>query len=123
MYDYSQEFKPPAPYFGILVSASALSPQVTVPALMDTGSDASAVPLELAGSLGLQLLGTGAVQGVTEGQTIRQIFEAFLSIDQRAPQKFEVVGWHEDFALLGRDILNNYRITLDWPNFTFTIAR
>jgi predicted aspartyl protease len=90
---------------------------------MDTGSDASAVPLELAGNLGLQLLGTRAVQGVAEGQTIRQIFEAFLSIDQRALQKFEVVGWHEDFVLLGRDILNNYHITLDGPNLTFTIAR
>ena len=123
MYRYNEEAKPPAPYCDTSVSDSALSRQVTLTALIDTGSDISAIPPNTARGLGLQFLGTGIVEGISGEGVVMPMFEAFLSLDQRAWERFEVLGWQEDFALLGRDILNNYRITLDGPTLTLTIER
>lgn len=121
MYSYSRRFWPPAPFLEIRVAAAAQSRPATVPALVDTGSDVTSIPLTVAQALQLRPLGPAEVEGVAEGQIEREMFRAFLSIGAREPVGLAVIGWHENIALLGRDILNHYVITLDGPNQTFTI--
>ena len=105
------------------ISGAAQTRAVTVPALVDTGSDVTSIPLAAAQALGLLPVGPALVEGVAKAQIERTIFAAFLSIEQGEPERFEVIGWPEDIALLGRDILNKYVITLDGPNLTLTIDR
>lgn len=122
-YRYNEDMEPPAPYCDILVSNPNLSRQVNLPALFDTGCDISIIPLDSANELGLEVKGTGALEGVTGDVTELSTFEVYLSVDRSAREKLEVMGWHESFAILGRDVLNRYLITLDGPNLTLTITR
>ena len=39
------------------------------------------------------------------------------------PEEVEVHSFPMPFAVLGRDILNQYHITLDGPNLTLTVTR
>lgn len=123
MYQYNESVKPAAPYCGALISNFDRSRQVTIEALLDTGSEISLMPLNIARRLGLRYLGMGGVEGVSGERVARHIFQAFVSIDQNAPRETDVMAWNEDLALLGRDILNRYHITLDGPNLTLTITR
>jgi hypothetical protein len=68
-------------------------------------------------------MGTGRVEGVNGERAARHIFQAFLSIDQDSPHEIDVMTWNEEAALLGRDVLNQYHITLDGPNLALTITR
>ena len=106
-----------------MVSDPALNFQLVLPALLDTGCDISIIPLGSANELGLEVKGTGTLEGVTGDVADLPTFEVYLSVNPNAQEKLEVMGWHEDFAILGRDILNNYHITLDGPNLTLTISR
>ena len=122
-YRYNWLFLPPGPVIPIRVSASAASASVRVLALLDTGSDATAIPDAVAQALNLVSSGTGEIEGVVEGPRKTDVFSVFLSIDRGEPLSAIVVTWHEDYALLGRDILNKYHLTLDGPNLTFTLSR
>ena len=123
MHRYNEDLEPPAPYCDVLVSNPNLSRQVNLPALLDTGCDISIIPLDSANELELEVKGTGALEGVTGDVADLPTFEVYLSVNQSTREKLEVMGWHEDFAILGRDVLNHYRITLDGPNLTLTITR
>ena len=48
---------------------------------------------------------------------------AFISVGDGPPAELEVYGFDLPFAILGRDVLNLYHITLDGPNQTLTITR
>ena len=122
MYKYNETVKPPAPYCGALVSNFDSSRQATLEALLDTGSEISLIPLNVARRLGLRYQGTGQVQGITGERVARHIFQAFISIDQNTTRETDVMAWNEESVLLGRDILNHYHITLDGPNLTLTIS-
>ena len=122
-YNYSRRFWPPAPVLEVRIAASAQGRTVTVPALVDTGSDVTSIPLAAAQALGLLPLGPALVEGVAPTQVERMVFAAYISIDQGVPERLDAIGWPEDIALLGRDILNNYLITLDGPNLTLAISR
>lgn len=123
MYRYNDAVIPPAPYCDALVSNFDRSRQVTLEVLLDTGSEVSLIPLNVARRLGLRYRGMGQVEGVTGERVANHIFQAFISVDQNTPRETEVMAWNQDSALVGRDILNHYQITLDGPNLTLTIAR
>ena len=96
---------------------------MSVHALLDTGADSSALPVDVAGQLGLQQVDAGFVGGINSQRVLEPIFVAFLSVGDEPPAEFEVYSFELPFAILGRDILNHYHITLDGPNQTLTIAR
>ena len=123
MYRYNEEIVPPAPFCDIRVAHTDIPHPVTLNALLDTGSDMSFIPVKVADELELQFLGTGIVEGISGEGVSRPIFYALISVDHSPWGELEVMGWHTDFALLGRDILNQYHITLDGPNLTLTISR
>ena len=123
LHRYNEDLEPPAPYCDVLVSNPNLSRQVNLPTLLDTGCDISIIPLDSANELELEVKGTGALEGVTGDVADLPTFEVYLSVNQSTREKLEVMGWHESFAIMGRDVLNHYHITLDGPNLTLTITR
>ena len=96
---------------------------MNVHALLDTGADSSALPNDIIGLLGLQQINAGFVGGLTESRTLGPIYEASISIEEGHQEDLEIYGLNLPFAILGRDVLNHYHITLDGPNLTLTIAR
>lgn len=122
-YKFNEAFEPPAPYCSILIETFDGSRQATLEALLDTGSDISFVPLNVARRLGLRYLGTGRAEGIGGERVARHIFQAFFSLEREASRETNMMAWNEDLALLGRDVLNQYHITLDGPNQSLTITR
>lgn len=123
MYNYSPRIIPPAPFLFAGFSATNTSGAMSIHALLDTGADSSALPIEVIEQLGLQQVDAGFVGGINEPRALSPIFAAFVSLAGSAPSEIDVYGLALPFAILGRDVLNHYHITLDGPNLTLTIAR
>ena len=122
MQQYNEDFVPPAPYCEILVSDVDNINQTGLGALIDTGADITAIPLNVARRLGLRHRGIVFVEGSTGERVPRHTFGANVSIDGVLWFALRVMAWNEDSVLLGRDVLNHYHITLDGPNLTLTIS-
>lgn len=123
MYKYSSRVSPAGPFLPIQVSALAESNPIRVPALLDSASDVTVVPQEILTMLGVKAVDSALSDGVFGPLQAAGVFKVFIAIEQDAPECFRVLGWKGRFALLGRDVLNQYRITLDGPNLTLTISR
>ena len=123
LYKYNEAAKPPAPYCSILIENFDRSRQADLEALLDTGSDISFLPLNVARRLALRYFGTGRAEGIGGDQVASHIFQAFFSLERETPKEINMMTWNEDLVLLGRDVLNQYHITLDVPNQTLTITR
>ena len=54
---------------------------------------------------------------------LEAIFSAYISVEEGPSEYLEFYSIDLPYAVLGRDILNRYHITLDGPNQTITIAR
>ena len=122
-YRYNRREEPPAPFLDILVSASESSEPVALSAQLDTGADTTHIPISLLRELEIAASDTGLIRGVSGPATAQEIFKVFISIEQGIPEQYEVFSWNWPYALLGRDILNKYHLTLDGPNLTFTLSR
>ena len=117
MIPYDKTFNPPAPMLSITVSGVARTrPRTTVPALIDTGADITAVPIELAEKLSLYKFGRLQIEGVHGVTSPVYTYEARLAHDGHAPQEMEVILTHLPFAILGRDWLQNYYLYLNGPD-------
>lgn len=123
MYRYSSLVSPPGPVLPIRVSASAESSPIRVPALLDSASDITIVPLEILAMLGAEKVDSALSDGVFGPLQTGDVFEVSIAVEQDLPVSFRVLGWRGRFALLGRDVLNQYHITLDGPNLSLTITR
>ena len=96
---------------------------VTLPALLDSGSDITVIPRLVAKNLNLRPAYVGYaldIGGVPEGSTV---FSALVSVEKEEPAIIEVLTWGEEYVLLGRDMINQWRVLLDGPEQTLTISR
>lgn len=115
-YHYANE-NPPAPFVLVLVRNPLVSSgPVELPAKLDTGADQTVIPAALADQLGLTELGRVTFAGLGDVRSELPVFEVELVIRGLRPLRVEVVGSAgEPYVLLGRDVLNLYRIVFDGP--------
>ena len=87
---------------------------------MDTGADATCVPLQVVTALKAQPVGEVMVQvadGVARGH---KTYSVELEVSGKR-QMMEVVAMGDE-VLVGRDLLNEFHITLDGPGRVLTIG-
>lgn len=120
-YHQEPEPRPNTPYIPVTVKNTFgfMPKEFFCEALLDTGSDFSIFPLRELEAIGLQPIGNDMVlQGVSYARV--RPFAASLVIGDRqilaAP-----LGWNHDISILGRDVLNLWRIDFDGPLSTFTL--
>lgn len=122
-YIYNQQLVPPAP----LVPVGVSNPQrtgegVESPALLDTAADRTVIPQELVESLHLLTVRYLSVAGLGGRETRLPDFVIRLAVRQAPPLTIELVACPgEPFVLLGRDVLNQFRIVLDGPQLSLEI--
>lgn len=87
-----------------------------VSAFVDTGADATIVPMEIIRQVRASVVTLKTVRGYTEGRRTVRTYLVDIEIGALTLPGVEVVGddaTHE--ILLGRDVLNKLRLLLDGP--------
>jgi predicted aspartyl protease len=116
-YRYANEV-PPAPYVLVILSnPDGTARTGDLPAKVDTGADRTVIPTLLAGQLGLRELERLTFAGLAGQQIELPVYSVQLVVRDLAPIIVEVAASDgEPYILLGRDVLNRYRILLDGPS-------
>ena len=119
---YDTSLLPPAPFLPVqLASLAERSESVTVQAKLDTGADLTAIPITLIEQLRLMPAGEIEVEGYDRHRATIRAYDVNLQVDQLRVNGLLVIGFAEDYVLLGRDVLNHLRLLLDGPALTTEI--
>ncbi len=122
-YAYNSQKQPPAPFVLVTVGHPLTGAELRdLPAQLDTGADCTIVPQSVFEALGLYSSGTWKVKGVGGIEDELEFYPVALGIHRFPPRHVEVLAhWNEPWILLGRDILNDFRIVLDGPQLRLEI--
>jgi gag-polyprotein putative aspartyl protease len=123
-YAFNTQKQPPAPFVRVTLRHPRTGAEARdVPAQLDTGADCTLVPSAVTERLGLDFMGSleiGGVGGATEEMTL---YAVSLTVHNLPPLTISVVAHSgEPWVLLGRDVLNAYRLLLDGPNLALEIG-
>ncbi len=115
------EFDPPAPVVRARISGPGGS-VTDVPLLIDSGADVSVVPLSAANAVGAAIVRSATPIQVLSGQIIladnAELALEFLRFRFRGT--FLVA--ESPYGVIGRNVLNGFRLTLDGPRLEWSIA-
>ncbi len=122
MWSYDQTVEPPVPFLDILIGHPRLSESSRrVSARLDTGADLSAIPQVVADELELLATRTILAESYDGSRTNVRTYFVTLEIARARFRRLEVILIPEDYALLGRDILNHFYTYLNGPDLTFDL--
>lgn len=122
VYPYDDAFSPPAPVLGLRVSSPLVPSPTVVRGLVDSGADMTALPGPVVVSLKLGQVDLVLASGF-EGRLVeRPAYAALVALEDAEPQIIRVISWDEDYALVGRDIINHWRVILDGPKGTLEVS-
>lgn len=114
--NYDQSHDPPAPVLSCRVSGTVIRrPRTTLSALIDTGSDITAIPDWLERRYRLEAIGRLRLEGIGESSSIVYTYEAIITVGDFPPRRLEVVLTHYPFVILARDWLRHYHLLLKGP--------
>jgi gag-polyprotein putative aspartyl protease len=123
-YAYNAQRIPPAPFILVTIANPLTGAEVRdVPAQLDTGADRSLIPQAIVDALGLNFSGSMTIGGVGGSVEEMKLYPASFSIHRLTPHVIEVLDHPgEPWVLLGRDMLNSYRLLLDGPGLALEIG-
>ena len=123
VYSYNRQITPPAPFVHITVQRPDKAAAVPdVPAQLDTAADTTVVPASVVEILGLVQLGEAEIMGFGGHITTVPTFLVSLAVREFEPILVKVLANpDEPCVLLGRDVLNQYRVLLDGPRLKLQI--
>lgn len=121
---YDNGFDPPAPVVTVAITGIVHSrPRVTLPALLDTGSDFTAVPANLVSILKLYPVRSQLLEDFS-GETREEfLYGVRLGYANQLDAEIQVMVTGLPFVILGRDWLNQYDIHLNGPETWFQISQ
>jgi predicted aspartyl protease len=90
-------------------------PGLTADCLVDTGADVSLIPQRLAVELNLAPADAMIVEGFDGERQQLPLFAVDVTVEDIHLTGLEVVAYPTDHAILGRDVLNRFRLLLDGP--------
>lgn len=116
-FHYAAE-SPPAPY--VLVALERIDGAARVndlPAKVDSGAAQTVVPTAVAEHLRLEPVARHEFEGLGGQRVTLSMFRLLLTIRGCATVELNVAASDgEPYTLLGRDVLNLFRVVLDGPN-------
>lgn len=122
-YAYTPLGRFPAPFVHVtLRNPRSGEETVDLPAQVDPGADRTVIPSSAIQTLGLLQLDEIPVGGLEGTVVTLPTFVVQLTVRHQTPLLLEVIGGrNEKWILLGRDVLNCYRIVLDGPRLGLEI--
>ncbi len=110
---YDTSFNPPAPVILIEVRNPLTGATVQVRAQIDSGTSISVLPVSAATDLGLNAIGTIEARGFDLTSQRLPTFLVMMLLDDFVILNAEVVTARRHDMLLGRDVLQNFILTLN----------
>ncbi|MDM8518929.1 retropepsin-like aspartic protease [Anaerolineales bacterium HSG6] len=123
-FPYDKHYFPPAPTITVRLAPPAEPFQTTtIPALVDTGADASIVPFAYIEPLSLQADNRKYLRSQWGERRVVDTYMVDIEIgDLRFPFVEIIADELGDEVILGRNLLNKLRLTLDGPNELMRIS-
>ncbi len=123
-YRYNTQLQPPAPFVHLLLRNPADGSELpAVPAQIDTAADLTVLPQALVKNLGLAQIGSMLIGGLGGITYTLPTYVVLVGIHDLAMQPVKVVASADEaWPLLGRDLLNAVRLTLDGPQSVLEIG-
>src|SRR4051812_17023983 len=119
-YKYRAEFDPPAPVIAVRIAHVLTGVAIEdFPAQIDHGADRSVIPASLVGTLDLPPLDRIPVRGfLGEPEELSRYAVQVTPKGLRPVDVTVLTSTEERVIILGRDVLNHFRVVLDGPNQT-----
>ena len=123
-YRYNRQIAPPAPFIHVTLRCVETDKEINeLPAQLDTAADRTVLPGNCVEELGLLPLDELPIEGFGGQVFLLRTYRVQLSIHQSLPVMIEAIAHaQEPFVLLGRDVLNQYRLLLDGPQLLLEIG-
>jgi len=116
-YKYSRNFNPPAPIVELSIAAPLSNASTSSTALVDSGADITVIPERAISQLKLRRVDSMLASGFGKGVIEATVYSAILSVEGiLKPKIYRILRWDEDYALLGRDLLNQLIAMLNGPS-------
>ena len=117
-YNYNRQLTPPAPFVHVRAAAPASGKAVEqIAAQLDSAADRSVIPWSVVEALQLPQLDELPALGFGGHLLSVPTFLVQLTVRSCTPITVEAFASREEpYVLLGRDVLNHFRILLDGPN-------
>lgn len=119
---YNSRFTPPAPVIDVVIQNPFLAGySASEPAVLDTAADITAIPESVARALCLEAAPTIAVSGLDDVSIQHVAYIVNLQVVELTFERMLVIEWGGAEILLGRDVLNEFIVTLDGKMRQFEI--
>ncbi|MEI2607106.1 MAG: hypothetical protein V9G20_00585 [Candidatus Promineifilaceae bacterium] len=123
LHDYDSHYHPAMPVIEIVLHRRAGEPGITIKAIVDSGSDGTIIPLRYLRSLKAR---KGRTRWLSTLDGLRQeidLYGVVIQVGNYRPFHLEVVGLeNRREAIVRRDILNQFVVTLNAPALTVEIS-
>jgi hypothetical protein len=122
-HDYDSRFNPTMPVVEIQVFLEAGQNPITLTAIVDTGADASMIPLKYLRRLKAKKRRTKWLTGTTGVREKADLYGIAIQIGRARPIFLEAIGTEQrNEVIVGRDVLNEFVVTLNAPAHTVEVA-
>ncbi|NHV98710.1 MAG: retroviral-like aspartic protease [Thaumarchaeota archaeon] len=119
--NYSFEYSPPAPSLKVRLTRPFSDRSLELQAKLDTGADMTVLPQQTVGELGLIPASRVSVLSFDGRRAWRYTYFVNLSFNGFEYKMVEVIDAKRHDALLGRDVLNRLKISLDGKSLSFSL--
>lgn len=113
MIDYNDDYNPPAPVVPVQIINPVTGESTTVNALIDSGASVSVVLLDAVDEIGLKPVAQASVQGFGKIVQTVPVFRSTWVVAGHVLIGVEYVAVERKDALLGRDVLQHFILTLN----------
>lgn len=113
--EYSSEYFPPAPVVEIIVRPiDGAGAEVPLPAFVDSGADGTMLPIDALTAVGARYIETRRMRGITDHTLTVDLYLVTVQIGPYVLPGTEAIAVTEEAeAILGRDVLNQFAISLN----------
>ncbi len=123
-YAFLAQLDPPAPFVNVVLRNPVTGTELRdVPAQLDCAADRTILPGSVVNSLSLPQVGTMTLGGFGGVSYTPPTYAILLGLHDMPIKQFKFAAhMGESWVLLGRDVLNSYRILLDGPALALEIG-
>ncbi len=120
-HDYDSSYNPAMPVITIQVARRIGGTIFPLTAIVDSGADATQIPLPVLRQLQARQGLTGWLREAAGGRYRVNLYKVALQIAEHRPFFVDVVGTQQDDVIVGRDVLNQFMVTLNAPGYVVTV--